>query len=173
MSYQIFADGKRIRSREDAVDIKGEPMGDAYDRLTKLLNKGQIDGFSGKIRVRPPQSERWGEPYEGFGRKKGSVKYVVTDADILAKDWVRIQSKAHNAPSVEDAVGGASEKTVDSVKSAINENNVGKLKDIPTPIMEIYMDGTCDYAEGRSRGVGVLQSKREYMPIRIASRVYR
>jgi hypothetical protein len=173
MEYQIFADGEKITSREDAVDINGKQMGRAYDRLRDFIDRGSIEGVGTKIEVKPIDSHNWGEPYEAFGSKKGTVKHLVVDVRIRAKDWVKLQASAHGIESIQSAIKGATSSTVEDVRNAIDDNDAGTLSQIPMPVLEIYMDGTCSHAEGRSRGVGVLNSNQQYIPIRVASRVYR
>lgn len=173
MGYQIFADGEKITSYEDAVNINGKQMGRAYDRLRKFIDKGSIEGLGNRIRVKPTDSHNWGEPYEAFASKKGTVKHIVVDVRVRAKDWVKLQASAHGIESVQSAIEGATTSTVEDVQNAIDNNDTGTLGQIPMPVLEIYMDGTCSHAEGRSRGVGVLNSDQDYIPIRVASRVYR
>lgn len=175
--YEVYCDGIEIDSRDDVTSgelggLYSEKRGRAYDHLIRFLQKQELDGVS--VDVQPAHEHGWGSPYEDFGKSGGSVKHIVTDTRIQAEHWVRLQGRAHGVPAhadniTEQATENATQDTADWVEKCVNNETPGN---IDMPVLEIW-DGSCDHAEGRSRGVGVMQSDSEYIPVRVASKVYK
>lgn len=177
MEFQVWADGEKLDTT-DGVPDKVQMMGmgdkgeDAYKRLLNFLETGELNNTTVTADVQPAKETEWGEPYEAFGSRTGSKKYIATTVLIDARTWIEMQANTHRQ-SVDMAFSDVTEATAEAVTEAIDVGAEHSLSEFPMPVLEIYMDNTSNHAEGRSRGVGVYRSSTTSIPVRVVSRVYR